>query len=132
LSGAVLTGAAIVTVELAVPPEASVRVIVLRDTKSGYANVERYTVPVNPLRLVAVISEVCVDPAAIVRDDGLADIEKSGDKFGETLRDGCGVVWDDEDFAEAGVATGIRIRNARPNSTRNFQLLAILRILDVR
>jgi hypothetical protein len=132
LSGAVLAAVAMVSVEVAVPGEESVRLVELRETRRGYEDVERYTVPVKPLRLVAEIVEVWVDPAVIVRDVGVAAIEKSTDKFG----DGTGVRFGEtlvkEDLGGAENAYGRSIRKTRPSSARNFQRLTTLRDLDVR
>lgn len=48
--------------------------------------------PVKLFRLVAVIVDVCVDPAGIVRDEGLAVMEKSGETLGETPGVGLGEI----------------------------------------
>ena len=121
-----------VSVEVAVPPEESVRLVELRETRRGYENVERYTVPVKPLRLVAVMVDICVDPAVIVRDVEVVAIEKSAGKFGDISAVRFGETLVEEDFAGPENAYGRSIRQTRPNSARNFQCLPTLRDLDVR
>ena len=68
------------SVDVAEPPEARVTVLLLRDILGleGEIDVERVTVPLNPFMLVRVIVDVVEEDCEMVREDGLAEMEKSG------------------------------------------------------
>ncbi len=72
--------ALILRIDVADPPALSVIVLLPRDIlgPEGEIDVERLTVPLNPFRLVRVIVDVAEEDCDIVRDDGLAEMEKSG------------------------------------------------------
>jgi hypothetical protein len=66
-------------VEVPDPPGVKVTVVVLRESLGpmGETVAERLTVPLNPLMLVRVISDVAVEPLGRLSELGLADMEKS-------------------------------------------------------
>ena len=73
-------------IDVAEPPEVRVSVELLRVVlgPEGEIDVERLIVPLNPLRLVIVIVELSVEDRERVRDDGSAEMEKSGFTATET------------------------------------------------
>jgi len=92
-------------------------------------------VPANPFRLVAVITELCVAPADIVRDVGLAVRSKSGVVVTSVETDGrlCGAC--DDVAAVDGVATSIKEINANnrtvlPTVRRSFIRLRYGRLTE--
>ena len=73
-------------IDVAEPPEVRVSVELLRVVlgPEGEIDVERLIVPLNPLRLVIVIVELSVEDRERVKDDGSANMEKSGFTATET------------------------------------------------
>ena len=70
-----------VRVEAALLPEDSVTLAGLIEIKgpAGDELAERFTVPVKPLRLAAVMVDVANEPDVVVREEGLAEMAKSVD-----------------------------------------------------
>src|SRR6266516_4824721 len=73
-------------IDVAEPPEVSVIVELLRVVlgPEGEIDVERLIVPLNPFRLVTVMVELSVEDRERERDDGSAEMEKSGFTATET------------------------------------------------
>ena len=73
-------------IDVAEPPEVRVSVELLRVVlgPEGEIDVERLIVPLNPLRLVIVIVELSEEDRERVKDDGSAEMEKSGFTATET------------------------------------------------
>jgi len=73
-------------IDVAEPPEVRVSVELLRVVlgPEGEIDVERLIVPLNPLRLVIVMVELSVEDRERVKDDGSAEMEKSGFTATET------------------------------------------------
>src|SRR5438034_3370049 len=67
-------------IDVAEPPEVRVSVELLRVVlgPEGEIDVERLIVPLNPFRLVTVIVELSVEDRERLKDDGSAEMEKSG------------------------------------------------------
>ncbi len=66
----------IVSVDMAVPPDKSETLLLLKDVVNplGELDLDRDTVPAKPSKLVSVTVEVAELPWAIVTDAGLADM----------------------------------------------------------
>jgi len=75
-----LWSALILRIDVAEPPEVSVSVLLLREVfgPEGEIDVERLTAPLNPFMLVRVMVDVVEEDCETVREDGLAEMEKSG------------------------------------------------------
>jgi len=73
-----------VTVSVAVPEPVMLAGVMVALIPDGAVTV-RETIPENPLRAVAVMVEVPEAPGAIVRLEGVAEMEKSGTPVPETV-----------------------------------------------
>src|SRR5438034_9521829 len=73
-------------IDVAEPPEVRVSVELLRVVlgPEGEIDVERLIVPLNPFRLVTVMVELSVEDRERLKDDGSAEMEKSGFTATET------------------------------------------------